>query len=269
MNSDLENLVVAPHTDGFELKLGDERLETEWGDPLVCERREVLDLVREHMLIQGSVRPLKLCPYNFFASQISHFDKGKDSLLVNFDTLWRSERCFYLNSGPEQVQQRSMIAFVEQFLDELGGYPLLNLPDSWQWREPVEEREDPNLRDWARQFGLFIDTIGSAVKNYCRGLHSSQRVVMFYFSLDRFHAARILLPLMLVTGRCSPREYAFGLCAVMQAHPDILERPAPGFSDGTLLGIDEPPVDLESFLRPVIATAQHAIDYVRAWQCNE
>jgi hypothetical protein len=120
----------------------------------------------------------------------------------------------YRSAGPEQIDQLSHWYFVLDFL-EAGDCALPSLPCGFcEDIDIAGEGTDDNFRE---NFHKFTELI----RGEYAALSSEQRTLII--NLLNIHQAGVLLPLMLVTRRCSGEEYGEALLAAHAVHPATWE----------------------------------------------
>jgi chaperone required for assembly of F1-ATPase len=196
--------ITRDSSEGFVHTAARAPLETPGGRPVGHPSSRLLEHILREIAAHQSVDPGRLGPYSFYSTQMDFVEHGQDAILNDFENILRQDPLLHRGAGPEQVDQLHYWYFVVNFLSE-GDCKL-----------PVVPSEGGFYTEAHREN---FERVSAYVLATYSALPAESRTLII--NLSSIHGAGILLPLMLITGRCSGEEYGEALLGAQFVHPSL------------------------------------------------
>lgn len=198
-------LHITQQADGnYVLMNGKTAVTTPNGRIVAHRNYELIALIQHEAVLWEGLDVTAMRPYSLFCTQNDFVNQGQDMVATALDhILATNEPLFRAVPGPEQADQLATWRCVWQWLASAG----LRLPH--MMHGGVQDANGQQVQELVQQ-------------TYA-GLTMAQRTGVI--SLLNRHDCGVLLPLMLVLGRCSSSAYVAAMCMAQKAHPlfDTLE----------------------------------------------
>lgn len=192
-------LHITQQADGcYVLTQGKTAVTTPNGRIVAHRNYELIALIQREAVQWEGLDVTAVRPYSLFCTQTDFVDQGQDMVATELaHILTTHEPLFCSVSGPEQADQRATWRCVVQWLAAAG----LRLPHVMHGG--VQDANGQQVQELVQQTYM--------------GLTMAQRTGVI--SLLNRHDCGVLLPMMLVLGRCSSSAYVAAMCMAQMAHP--------------------------------------------------
>jgi hypothetical protein len=211
---DPHTLTIIEREGKYILYTGDEPIVTPGGLPVTHTSIRLLNHIRRELAAHRTLDATRFGAYSIYSTQREFIERGEDAILKNFDHVLLHDPLLYRSAGPEQIDQLYHWYFVLDFL-EAGDCALPSLP--FGPCEDINIEGEGADEDFRENFHKFTELVH---REYA-ALSPEQRTLII--NLCNIHQAGVLLPLMLITGRCSGEEYGEALLAAHAVHPATWE----------------------------------------------
>ena len=191
-------------SEGFVLMAARVPLETPGGHPVGHPSTRLLEHILREIAAHQSADPGRLGPYSFYSTQMDFVEHGQDVILNDFENIFWQDPLLHRGAGPEQMNQFHYWYFVSNFLREA------------DCELPVVPFEKGFYSEAHREN---FERVSAYVLSTYSALPAESRTLII--NLRKIHGAGILLPLMLITGRCSGEEYGEALLGAQFVHPSL------------------------------------------------
>ena len=197
--SEWQALQITQQADGYYVLMhGKIAVTTPNGRHVAHENYELIALIQREAMLWEGLDVTAMRPYSLFCTQNDFVDQGQDMVGEGLaHILAGHEPLFRAVPGPEQVDQMATWRCVWQWLAVAG----LRLP----------HLAHGGLQDANGQ------QVQALVQQTYAGLTVAQRTGVI--SLFNRHDCGVLLPMMVVMGRCSSSAYVAAMCMAQMAHP--------------------------------------------------
>lgn len=191
----------------YTLLLGCEPLLTPAGRPVAHSSRRLLEHIRRDLTTHDTLDVTRFGPYSIYCTQKDFVEEGQDMLAGHIEAALLADLVMYRVPGPEQVDQLKRWYFVLNYLEAAGCWlPALPMcpPEGTVVDDDVLAWLPDDLQSEMRRIA---QVVGADYED----LPPERRALVI--NLFNIHHSGVLLPLMLVTGRCSGEEYAEAVIA--------------------------------------------------------
>lgn len=208
------DLEVRPHESGagYVLSLAGAPVTTPGGRELRHGSPRLLSHLLRDAAVRGRLEAAGLTPYALYALQKDVVEAGADGLLSGLEERVARDPLLYRPAAPDDLFDRlySQLCswyFVTDFLERSS--TMLPVLTGEPGRVDEEAMSEPVRRNWRAFTALVTKSVAGLGPDARAGL----------LALADAHGSGVLLPLMLVTSRCSGEEYGEAVLATRGAPP--------------------------------------------------